>query len=185
MATGAGALTLVIVAFGVSFLMLNPSPPVGEDERDAVESFTRAVLDVEAERDAVATEFERIGAGIRTTEFAEVFRTLESVIPRQEQLTQEIRFLNSPGNTTALAHTLFADAYEQELSGYRLLNRVASQAQATFPNSTARRLRRMDGYVAALGHLSQAEHSRARAYEELAEVLARVGLSLEEVGAGN
>ena len=183
---GAGVLALVIVAAGVAFFEFgDDSPPIDEAERTAVESFTRAVLDMEGKREGVATQFEGVGRDIRTTEFAVVFRTLESVIPKQEQLAQEIRSLDSPGNITALAHTLLVDAYEQELEGYKQLNRVAGQAQATFPDSTARRLRRFDGYSAAVSRLNSADSSRVRAFEELDEVLKRVGMSLEEVRSGN
>ena len=183
---GAGVLALVIVVgVGAFFMLRESSPPIDEAERTAVESFTRAVLDMEGKREGVATQFEGVGRDIRTTEFAVVFRTLESVIPKQEQLAQEIRSLDSPGNITALAHTLLVDAYEQELEGYKQLNRVAGQAQATFPDSTARRLRRLDGYSAAVSRLNSADSSRVRAFEELDDVLKRVGMSLEEVRSGN
>ena len=129
----------------------------------------------------VATEFDGVGRDIRTTEFSIVFSTLESVIPKQEGLAQEVRGIDSPSNLTALAQTLFTDAYELELEGYRMLNRVAGQAQANYPESTARRLRRLDGYAAAVNRLDKAERSRARAFEELEELLGRVGTSLEEV----
>lgn len=179
---GAGVLALVVVATGAAFFVFgDDSPPIDEADRAAVESFTRAVLDVEARRKVVATEFEGVGTDIRTTEFAIVFRTLESVITKQQELAEEIRSLDSPSNVTALAHTLLTDAYEQELEGYRQLNEVAGQAQAVFPDSTARRLRRLDGYAAAVSRLDKAERSRARAYEELAELLDRVGMSQDEV----
>ena len=179
-AAGTAALVMVAVA-GVFFVLRDSAPPVDPAERSAVVSFTRGVLDVEARRQAVATEFDGVGRDIRTTEFAIVFRTLESVIPKQEGLAKEVRGIDSPSNLTALAQTLFADAYEQELEGYRILNRVAGQAQATYPESTARRLRRLDGYAAAVNRLDRAERSRVRAFEELEELLGRVGTSLEEV----
>ena len=179
-------LALVIVAAGTVFLAFSEEPPpIDPAERAAVESFTRDVLEVEARRQVVATEFEGVGTDIRTTEFAIVFRTLESVIPKQEELAEEMRSLDSPGNITALAQTLLIDAYEQELEGYKELNKVAGQAQAVFPDSTARRLRRLDGYASAVGRLEKAENSRVRAWEELDELLKRVGMSLEEVRSGN
>ena len=185
-AVGAGVLALVIVAAGTVFLAFSEEPPpIDPAERAAVESFTRDVLEVEARRQVVATEFEGVGTDIRTTEFAIVFRTLESVIPKQEELAEEMRSLDSPGNITALAQTLLIDAYEQELEGYKELNKVAGQAQAVFPDSTARRLRRLDGYASAVGRLEKAENSRVRAWEELDELLKRVGMSLEEVRSGN
>ena len=183
---GAGVLALVIVAAGAAFFVFSEdSPPIDPAERAAVESFTRDVLEVEARRKVVATEFEGVGRDIRTTEFGTVFRTLESVIRKQIVLAEEVETLKSPGNITALAHTLLVDAYEQELEGYKQLNRVAGQAQATFPDSTARRLRRFDGYEAAVSRLNSADSSRVRAFEELDEVLKRVGMSLEEVRSGN
>lgn len=179
-------LALVVVAASAGFLVLrDDSPPVDEAERAAVESFAQDVLEVEFRREGVVAEFERVGADIRTTEYTEVFSTLESVIPKQEQLAQEIRSLNSPSNVTALAHTLLTEAYEKELEGYRLLNVVAGRTQAVFPESTARRLRRFDNYRVAVNRLNNAERSRDRAYEELEEVLARVGMSLEEVRSTN
>ena len=185
-AVGAGVLALVIVAAGAAFLVFREeSPPIDPAERAAAESFTRAVLEVEARRKVVAAEFDGVGTDIRTTEFAVVFRTLESVIRKQIVLAEEVETLDSPSNLTALAHTLFIDAYEKELEGYQMLNRVAGQAQATFPDSTARRLRRLDGYEAAVSLLESAESSRVRAFEELDEVLGRVGMSLEEVRTGN
>ncbi len=185
-AVGAGVLALVIVAAGAAFLVFREeSPPIDPAERAAAESFTRAVLEVEARRKVVAAEFDGVGTDIRTTEFAVVFRTLESVIRKQIVLAEEVESLDSPSNLTALAHTLFIDAYEKELEGYKMLNRVAGQAQATFPDSTARRLRRLDGYGAAVSLLESAESSRVRAFEELDEVLGRVGMSLEEVRTGN
>ena len=183
---GAGVLALVIVVgVGAFFMLRESSPPIDPAERAAVESFTRAVLEVEARRKVVATEFEGVGRDIRTTEFSVVFRILESVIPKQEHLAEEVESLESPSNVTALAQTLFIDAYEKELEGYKMLNRVAGQAQATFPDSTARRLRRFDGYSAAVSRLNSADSSRVRAFEELDEVLRRVGMSLEEVRSGN
>lgn len=183
---GAGAVALVIVVAVGAFLMLrDASPPIDPAERAAVESFTRDVLQVDARREAVVAEFNGVGRDIRTTEYGVVFRTLESVIPKQEQLVEEMESLDSPGNITALAHTLLIDAYGQELEGYKELNKVAGQALAVFPDSTARRLRRLDGYGSAVGRLESAERSRARAWEELDEVLGRVGTSLEEVRSGN
>ena len=183
---GAGAVALVIVVAVGAFLMLRDgSPPIDPAERAAVESFTRDVLQVDARREAVVAEFNGVGRDIRTTEYGVVFRTLESVIPKQEQLVEEMESLESPGNITALAHTLLIDAYGQELEGYKELNKVAGQALAVFPDSTARRLRRLDGYGSAVGRLESAERSRARAWEELDEVLGRVGTSLEEVRSGN
>lgn len=171
----------MVAVAGVFFVLRDSAPPVDPAERSAVVSFTQGVLEVEARRQAVATEFDGVGRDIRTTEFAIVFSTLESVIPKQEGLAQEVRGMDSPSNLTALAQTLFTDAYEQELEGYRILNRVAGQAQATYPESTARRLRRLDGYAAAVNRLDRAERSRERAFRELEELLGRVGTSLEEV----
>ena len=183
---GVGVVAVGIVMAAGAFLMLRDgSPPIDPAERAAVESFTQTVLHVEARREVVAAEFEGIGTDIRTTEYAVVFRTLESVIPKQEQLAEEIRSLDSPSNVTALAHTLLTEAYEQELEGYKELNRVAGQAQAVFPDSTARRLRRFDGYHAAVNRLEKAERSRERAYQELEELLGRVGMSPEVVRGGN
>ena len=48
-----------------------------------------------------------------------MFRILESVIPKQEHLAEEVESLESPSNVTALAQTLFIDAYEKELEGYK------------------------------------------------------------------
>ena len=185
-AIGAGVVALVVVvAVGAFFMLREDSPPIDPAERAAVVSFTRDVLEAEGRRQAVAAEFEGVGTDIRTTEYAVVFRTLGSVIPKQEQLVEEMESLSSPSNITALAHTLLIDAYGQELDGYKELNKVAGQAQAVFPDSTARRLRRLDGYGSAVGRLERAERSRARAFEELDEVLGRVGMSLEEVRTGN
>ena len=181
-AIAAGAVAVVIVAaVGAFFVLRDSAPPIDPAERSAVVSFTRGVLEVEARRQVVATEFDGVGRDIRTTEFSIVFSTLDSVIPKQEGLAQEVRGIDSPSNLTALAQTLCADAYELELEGYRMLNRVAGQAQANYPESTARRLRRLDGYAAAVNRLDKAERSRARAFEELEELLGRVGTSLEEV----
>lgn len=181
-AIAAGAVAVVIVAaVGAFFVLRDSAPPIDPAERSAVVSFTRGVLEVEDRRKAVATEFDGVGRDIRTTEFAIVFSTLESVIPKQEGLAQEVRGIDSPSNLTALAQTLFTDAYELELEGYKMLNRVAGLAQANYPESTARRLRRLDGYAAAVNRLDKAERSRARAFEELEELLGRVGTSLEEV----
>ncbi len=185
MIIAAGALVLVGAATGAGFFFLNSSPPVDEAERVAVESFTKAVLNVEQGREAVSVEFQAIGTEINTTEFDEVFQTLDSVIRQQEELAQEMQSLDSPSNVTALAHTLLADAYEAELEGYRMLLSAAELAQSAFPGGTARRIRRIDGYDIAVSRLSNAERSRLRAYEELAELLDRVGLSLEEVSLTN
>lgn len=177
---GVGAL-VVVAAVGAFFMLRDGSPPVDPAERAAVVSFTRDVLEAEGRRQVVAAEFEGVGRDIRTTEYGVLFRTLESVIRKQIVLVEEVETLDSPGNITALAHTLLIDAYESELEGYKELNKVAGQAQAVFPDSTARRLRRLDGYGSAVGRLESAERSRARALEELDEVLGRVGMSLEEV----
>ena len=174
-------LALAIAATGAGFFFLNSSPPVDETQRAAVKSFTTAVLNVERGREVVAVEFRTIGTEINTTEFEEVFETLDSMIRQQEELAQEMQSLKSSSNMTALAHTLLADAYEGELEGYRMLLSVAQQAQSAFPGGTARRTRRMDGYDAAVSRLSNAERSRVRAYEELDDLLNRVGLTLEEV----
>lgn len=183
---GAGVVALVIVVAVGAFLMLRDgSPPIDPAERAAVKSFARDVLEVESRRQVVAAEFDGVGRDIRTTEYGVVFRTLEGVIRKQIVLVEEVEVLDSPSNITALAHTLFLDAYEQELEGYKELNKVAGQAQAVFPDSTARRLRRLDGYGSAVGRLESAERSRARAFEELDEVLGRVGMSLEEVRLEN
>ncbi len=180
-AAGVGILALLVaVAGGAFFVLSNDSPQVDEAEHEAAVSFTRAVMAVEMEREGVLDEFEQVGIDVRTTEFALVFRTLESVISKQERLVEEIRSIESSNNVTALAHTLLIDSYERELAGYRLLNRVAGQAQAMFPDSTARRLRRFDGYQSATAEILAANRSRERAYEELAELLARMGTSLEE-----
>ena len=177
---GVGAL-VVVAAVGAFFMLRDGSPPVDPAERAAVVSFTRDVLEAEGRRQVVAAEFDGVGRDIRTTEYGVLFRTLESVIRKQIVLVEEVETLDSPGNITALAHTLLIDAYESELEGYKELNKVAGQAQAVFPDSTARRLRRLDGYGSAVGRLESAERSRARALEELDEVLGRVGMSLEEV----
>ena len=185
-AISAGVVALVIVAaVGSFFVLRDTAPPVDPAERSAVVSFTRGVLEVEARRQVVATEFDGVGRDIRTTDFAIVFGTLKSVISKQGEIVQEVRGIDSPSNLTALAQTLFTDAYELELEGYQILNRVAGQAQATYPESTARRLRRLDGYAAAVNRLDKAERSRERAFEELEELLGRVGTSLEEVRTGN
>ena len=144
---GAGILALVIVvAVGAFFMLRGGSPPIDEGERAAVVAFTEDVLDVEVKREGVLAEFGQVGIDIRTTEFSVVFRTLESVIAKQEQLAGEIGSIDSLSNVTALAHTLFMDSYERELEGYELLNKVAGQAQNDIPgqygttSSTPRRL---------------------------------------------
>ena len=161
-------------------MLRESSPPIDPAERAAVESFTRHVIDVEIKREGVLNVFGQIGIDIRTTDFAIVFSTMESVIPEQERLAMEMRSIDSPSNVTALAHTLFIDSYERELEGYKQLNKVAGQAQAVFPDSTARRLRRLDGYYSATAKIRAANRSRERAYEELRELLGRVGMTLEE-----
>lgn len=179
---GVGILALAIVVAGGAFFMLREgSPPIDEGERAAVVAFTEDVLDVEVKREGVLAEFGQVGIDIRTTEFSVVFRTLESVIAKQEQLAGEIGSIDSPSNVTALAHTLFIDSYERELEGYELLNKVAGQAQAIFPDSTPRRLRRLDGYGNATSKIQAANRSRERAYEELQELLGRVGLTFEDL----
>ncbi|MCY4528583.1 MAG: hypothetical protein OXD46_06085 [Chloroflexi bacterium] len=183
---GAGVTALVIVvAVGAFFILREGSPPIDPADRAAVETFTRDVIDVEIMRERVLDEFERIGIDIRTTEFAIVFSTLESVIPEQERLAEEMRSIDSPSNVTALAHTLFVDSYERELEGYNELNKVAGQAQSAFPDSTARRLRRLDGYHSATARIRAANRSRERAYEELRDLLGRVGMTLEEISVAN
>lgn len=182
---GAGILALVVVvAVGAFFVLREGSPPIDEGERAAVVAFTEDVLDVEVKREGVLAEFGQVGIDIRTTEFSVVFRTLESVIAKQEQLAGEIGSIDSPSNVTALAHTLFIDSYERELEGYELLNKVAGQAQAIFPDSTPRRLRRLDGYGNATSKIQAANRSRERAYEELQELLGRVGLTFEDLSSG-
>lgn len=178
-------LVVLAAAIGGGFFFLSGSPPVDEAARAAVESFTRAVLSVESGREVVSDEFQNVGTKINTTDFDEVFQTLESVIRQQEELTQKVEAVDSPTNTTALAHTLLVDAYTSELEGYRMLAAAAGQAQTAFPRGTARRIRRTDGYTAAVSRLSQADHSRTRAYEELQELLDRVGLTFEEVRLAN
>ena len=183
---GAGVVALVVVVAGGAFFMLRDgSPPIDPAERAAVESFTGEILEVESMREGVLVEFGQVGIDIRTTDFSVVFRTLESVIAKQEQLAGEIRSIDSPSNLTALAHTLFIDSYERELEGYELLNKVAGQAQAIFPDSTARRLRRLDGYGNATAEIRAANRSRERAYEELQELLGRVGMTFEDLSSGN
>ena len=185
-AVGAGALTLVVVAAVGAILLIRGDPsPIDEAERAAVVAFTGEVLAVEGMREGVLVEFGQVGIDIRTTEFAVVFRTLESVMAKQELLAGEIRSIDSPSNVTALAHTLFIDSYERELEGYELLNKVAGQAQAVFPASTARRLRRLDGYATATAKIRAANRSRKRAYEELQELLGRVGMTFEDLSSAN
>ena len=183
---GAGVVALlVVIAAGAFFMLRGDSSPIDPAERAAVESFTEDVLDIEGMREGVLVEFGQVGIDIRTTEFSVVFRTLESVIAKQEQLAGEMRSIDSPSNVTALAHTLFIDSYERELEGYELLNEAAGQAQAIFPDSTARRLRRLDGYGNATAKIRAANRSRERAYEELQELLGRVGMTFEEVREGD
>ena len=182
---GAGVAALVVVvAAGAFFMLRDSSPPIDPAERAAVESFTRDVLKIEARRETLAAEFDGVGRDIRTTEYEVVFFTLQSVIRKQIVLVEEVEVLDSPSNVTALAHTLLLESYELELEGYKELNKVAGQAQNVFPDSTARRLRRLDGYGVAVSRLDRAERSRARAWEELEELLGRVGMSLEEVRSG-
>ena len=182
---GAGILArVVVVAVGVFFVLRGDSSPIDEGERAAVAAFTEDVLDVEAMRESVLVEFGQVGIDIRTTEFSVIFRTLESVIAKQEQLAGEMRSIDSPSNVTALAHTLFIDSYERELEGYELLNKVAGQAQSIFPDSTPRRLRRLDGYGNATAKIQAANRSRERAYEELQELLGRVGMTFEDLRLG-
>ena len=178
------AALVVVLASAAFFLLRDGSPPIDPAERAAVESFTRDVLKVEARRQVVVAEFDGVGRDIRTTEYGVVFRTLEGVIRKQIVLVEEVEVLDSPSNVTALAHTLLLESYELELEGYKELNKVAGQAQNVFPDSTARRLRRLDGYGVVVSRLDRAERSRVRAFEELDEVLGRVGMSLEEVRSG-
>lgn len=176
-----GVAVLAVGAVGVFVWTLGGSPEVDAEERAAAESFARSVLEMERRRAAVAAEFEQVGVEMRTTEFEAVYGVLDSVIPQQEQLILDVQSIDSPSNATALAHTLLEDSYEDELDGYRLLRVVVGLAEAVFPGGTPRRARRMDGYQAAVSRLTRAEYSRGRAYEELEDLLARVGLSLEEV----
>lgn len=180
-ALAAGAAALAVVAAAVVVWALRSSPEVDAGERAAIESFARAVLDVEQRRSSTVAEFEQVGAEIQTTEFEVVYGVLDSVISQQERLILEVQSIDSPSTATALAHTLLEDSYEDELEGYRLLRVVVGLAEVVFPGGTARRARRMDGYQSAVGRLTRAEYSRGRAYEELEEVLARVGLSLDDV----
>lgn len=180
-ALAGGAIVLAVVAAGVFVWVLGGSPEVDDGERAAAELFARAVLEVEQRRATVVAEFEEVGVEMRTTEFEAVYGVLDSVILQQERLILDVQSIDSPSNATALAHTLLEDSYEDELEGYRLLRVVVGLAEAVFPGGTPRRARRMDGYQAAVSRLTRAEYSRGRAYEELEEVLARVGLSLEEV----
>lgn len=180
-ALAGGAIVLAVGAAGVFVWMFGGSPEVDDGERAAAESFARAVLEVEQRRASVVAEFEVVGVEMRTTEFEAVYGVLDSVIPQQERLILDVQSIDSLSNATALAHTLLEDSYEDELEGYRLLRVVVGLAEAVFPGGTPRRARRMDGYQAAVSRLTRAEYSRGRAYEELEEVLARVGLSLEEV----
>ena len=176
-----GAAVLAVGAVGVFIWTLGGSPEVDADERAAAESFARSVLEMERRRASVVAEFEQVGVEMRTTEFEAVYGVLDSVILQQERLILDVQSIDSPSNATALAHTLLEDSYEDELEGYRLLRVVVGLAEAVFPGGTPRRARRMDGYQAAVSRLTRAEYSRGRAYEELEDLLARVGLSLEEV----
>ena len=184
-AIGSGAAAVVIVvAVGALFLLRGDSTPINEGERAAVVAFTQDVLDIEGMRESVLVEFGEVGIDIRTTEFSVVFRTLASVIAKQEHLAGEMRSIDSPSNVTALAHTLFIDSYERELEGYELLNKVAGQAQSIYPDSTARRLRRLDGYDNATAKIHAANRSRERAYEELQDILGRVGMTFDDLRLG-
>lgn len=180
-ALAAGLAVLAVGAAVVVVWALRDSPEVDAGERAAIESFARAVLDVEQRRASTVSEFEQVGVEIQTTEFEVVYGVLDSVILQQERLILEVQSIDSSSTATALAHTLLEDSYEDELEGYRLLRVVVGLAEVVFPGGTARRARRMDGYQSAVGRLTRAEYSRGRAYEELEEVLARVGLSLEDV----
>ena len=64
---GAGVLALVIVVgVGAFFMLRESSPPIDPAERAAVESFTRAVLEVEAKREMLSLlEFEGVGRDIQ------------------------------------------------------------------------------------------------------------------------
>ena len=172
---------LAVGAVGVFVWMLGGSPEVDAEERAAAESFARSVLEVERRRASVAAEFEQVGVEMRTTEFEAVYGVLDRVISQQERLILDVQSIDSRSNATALAHTLLEDSYEDELDGYRLLRVVVGLAEAVFPGGTPRRARRLDGYQAAVSRLTRAEYSRGRAYEELEDLLSRVGLSLEEV----
>ena len=180
-ALAGGAAVLAVGAVGVFVWTLGGSPEVDAEERAAAESFARSVLEVERRRASVAAEFEEVGVEMRTTEFEAVYGVLDRVISQQERLILDVQSIDSSSNATALAHTLLEDSYEDELDGYRLLRVVVGLAEAVFPGGTPRRARRLDGYQAAVSRLTRAEYSRGRAYEELEELLSRVGLSLEEV----
>lgn len=172
---------LAVGAVGFFVWTLGGSPEVDAEERAAAESFARSVLEVERRRASVAAEFEQVGVEMRTTEFEAAYGVLDSVISQQERLILDVQSIDSRSNATALAHTLLEDSYEDELEGYRLLRVVVGLAEAVFPGGTPRRARRLDGYQAAVSRLTRAEYSRGRAYEELEDLLSRVGLSLEEV----
>ena len=84
---GAGVVALVVVVAAGAFLLLRgDSSPIDPAERAAVVSFTEDVLDIEGMREGVLVEFGQVGIDIRTTDFSVVFRTLESVIAKQERL---------------------------------------------------------------------------------------------------
>ncbi len=97
----AAVLILIIAGSGVGFFFLSSSTPVDATQRAAVESFTIAILNVEGGRESVAVEFQRVGTEINTTEFAEVFKTLDSVIRQQEELAQEMQSQERNGHDPA------------------------------------------------------------------------------------
>lgn len=144
-ALAAGAAVVAVGAAVVVVWALRDSPEVDAGERAAIESFARAVLDVEQRRAATVSEFEHVGVEIQTTEFEVVYGVLDSVILQQERLILEVQSIDSSSTATALAHTLLEDSYEDELEGYRLLRVVVGLAEVVFPGGTARRARRMMG----------------------------------------
>ena len=180
-----GVVGVVALAAAAAFVFVfddEDGPVLTATEQTQVREFSGRLLALEAEREAIAEDYEDMATNISFKQVSDVYQQVEPLAPRQRELADRMRGLSTPNTRLAIAHTLFIDAYEAEADAYDQL--LSTFGQTTIGAMTVRfaeNLGHTPGYLAATRKIERAEESRQKAYEELDRLLRAIGLSVEEL----
>jgi len=162
-------LAVLAAGCGVGDIAVSPSPtPILQTHTEQIKVFGSAVIAVEEQRDSVVVLHQKLTANMMNMSTREVFATTDELAKRQDDLRAKMVRISTPSNEIGAVHAAFSVAYMTELEAYKTLASSVRSGDLT----------RMQASVSGI---MKAEDFYGIAYEQLADLLATVGLDMGDV----